>query len=105
MGRRKKRGNKDDWRQEGVAPVEDAPPPSRSQLKRDAKTVSRLALELVNTKPGKLQRLELDPELYDEIIEGQKMQRTARQRQLKHIAGFLRNEDWRAIQAALAQAE
>ena len=103
MGKRKKRGTvcevneSDDLEAVKVKP-------SRSQVKRDAKAASALALRLANTTPAKLKSLELDPHMMNELVECRKLKRTARQRQLKYLAGLLRKEDWRAIEQALADA-
>ncbi len=87
------------------APPEDDAPISRTQAKRDAKAVDPIAIQLVALKPYQLQKLELDDDLRQEIEQCRAMERTARRRQLRRIAGFLRQENWRAIVAAMHQLD
>ena len=103
MGRRKKRGAVCEVNESDDLEAVEVKP-SRSQLKRNAKAASALALRLVNTNPAKLKSLELDLHMINELVECQKLKRAARQRQLKYLAGLLRQEDWRAIEQALADA-
>jgi ribosome-associated protein len=86
----------------GLESVEDRP--SRSQVKRDAKAASALALRLANTAPDKLKSLELAPHLMHGLLECHQLKRGARQRQVKYVGGLLRQEDWRAIERALEDA-
>ena len=104
MGKRKKRSSGYDVNANDEQLVADIKP-SRSQVKRDAKAASALALRLVNAKAAKLQSLKLETHLMNEIVECQKLKRTAHQRQLKYIAGLLRQEDWRAIEQELANLQ
>ena len=99
MSRRKRRARDGE---EGEA-VAETLRPSRSQAKRDAKAALPLAEALVKLAPRRLNRLELEPALHDAVVECRRMARAARQRQLKLIAGYLRAEDWRAIQESLSQ--
>jgi len=103
MGKRKKRGAVYEVNQSDDLEAVELKP-SRSQVKRDAKAAAALALRLVNTTPARLKSLELDPHMTNELVECQKLKRAARQRQLKYLAGLLRQEDWRAIEQALADA-
>ena len=103
MGKRKKRGTVYEVNESDDLEAVEVKP-SRSQVKRDAKAASALALRLANTTPALLKRLELDPHIMNELADCQKLKRAARQRQLKYLAGLLRQEDWRAIEQALADA-
>ena len=100
-----KRRRKNQYPDDGIAetPPAATPAPSRSQKKREAKAVVPLAVQLVGLTPQTLKSLALEPDLYDDIVECQRLKRAARQRQLKRIAAGLRNQDWRAIQDALTQ--
>ena len=96
-------------RRKNSVPLDDLPeevplterPPSRSQAKRDAKAVGPLALRLVELPKSHLKKLELDEDLYDEIVECRRLDRTARNRQLKRISQLLRQEDWREIESRI----
>jgi len=99
MSRRKRSSVPVDPADEDGTPV--VRPPSRSQAKRDAKAMGPLAIRLVQLSARQLKRVELDPDLVEEIVECRPLERTARQRQLKRIAQLLRHEDWRAIQDSL----
>lgn len=96
-------------RRKNSVPFDDGPddatqaerPPSRSQAKRDAKAMGPLAVRLVELPKSHLKRLELEEDLHDEIVECRRLDRTARQRQLKRIAQLLRLEDWREIESRI----
>jgi|GEM_PF-5303852 ribosomal 50S subunit-associated protein YjgA (DUF615 family) len=103
MGKRKKRGTVCEVNESDDLEAVEVKP-SRSQVKRDAKEALALALRLANTTRAKLKTLELDPHMMNELVECQKMKRAARKRQIKYLAGLLRQEDWRAIEQALADA-
>lgn len=76
-------------------------PPSRSQMKRDAKAVNPLTEALVCLTPRQFSKLDLDERLTQEIVICRPLSKGARKRQMKRISGMLRNEDWDEIQAAL----
>lgn len=82
-----------------------ARPKSRSQKKRDAQAVGRLGQRLLGLKAHELESLPLDEALRAEILDGQRLTKNARSRQLRLIAKMLRERETDDIEAALRGAD
>lgn len=76
--------------------------PSKSQRKRDARALQDLGAELLAQRADFIRGLALPAELEQALLEGQKMDRGARKRQIKFIGRLLRDIDVTSVQAALA---
>ena len=97
-----KRGKTEEPLDTVVATDDPAPQrSSRSESKRDAKALMALAERLVALRPDQLARLPLDDAVRIDVAGCQGLRRGALRRQLKHLAGTLRREDWRAIAEAV----
>ncbi len=79
--------------------------PSRSQKKRDAKSIFELGASLVTLKPAELKRLALDEELLEAVLLCAEMKRTARARQLRRIAKLLRAPEREHLLQALRESK
>ena len=76
---------------------------SKSQRKRDLVLVFELATQLVARAPTELDRLPLDAQLREAIdLARETRQHGAHKRQLKRVAGLLREGDLAAVEAAVA---
>jgi ribosome-associated protein len=76
----------------------------RSAKKRAAQAVEALAIRMIETSDGTCRRLPLTDELRDELRFARSIKaRSARKRQIKHLAGLLRQDEeaTAAIQAVL----
>ncbi|HXH64863.1 MAG TPA: ribosome biogenesis factor YjgA [Mariprofundaceae bacterium] len=76
--------------------------PSKSQKKRDARAIQDLGAELLEQKADFIRDLALPAEIEKALLEGQKMDRGARKRQIKFIGRLLRDIDPEPVQEALA---
>ena len=76
--------------------------PSRSQKKREAKSVEGLVQELVLLNSGQLQQAPLDDDIREELLLAQKIkQHGGRKRQIKLVSKLLRGRDTRPIEEYL----
>ncbi len=76
---------------------EESRPPSRTQLRNEARQVTGLVLDLIALAPPALDALGLPPELREAIEVCQGLKIRARSRQKRLIAQILRAEDHEAI--------
>lgn len=74
---------------------------SKSQRKREHHALQDLGESLVELSLRQLKRVPLSDHLREEIVATRTLQRGARQRQLRHLAGVLEQEDSGAIRNAL----
>lgn len=82
--------------------TEDTRPPSKTRRKRDAHELQSLGETLLALKPEKLRSLGLSPELYEALIEGQKMaSREALRRHKQFIGRLMRDLDASEIRRQL----
>jgi len=65
---------------------------SKSELKRRARRIEDLVVELAALPPGQIASLPCDREVRDEILAGRNLKGGARKRQLKYITKLLRAE-------------
>lgn len=77
---------------------------SKSQYKREHHALQALGRSLVEAPESLLKRLPLPERVREEVMVGRRLQRGALQRQLRHLAGVLEDEDHAAIRAALSAA-
>ena len=74
--------------------TDDTRPPSKTRRKRDAHELQSLGETLLGLKPEKLRSLSLTPDLYEALIEGQKMtSREALRRHRQYIGRLMRDID------------
>jgi len=74
--------------------TDDTRPPSKTRRKRDAHDLQSLGETLLGLKPEKLRSLGLGADLYDALIEGQKMSsREALRRHRQYIGRLMRDID------------
>jgi ribosome-associated protein len=83
---------------------DDNPLKSKSQLKREHLALNALGRKLIELPDGLLKRLPLTDRVREEVLVGRKLQRGALQRQLRHLAGVLVDEDHQLIRTALKAA-
>lgn len=76
---------------------------SRSEQKRRAKNLEKLAQELCDLSRSDIRQLPCDENLKQEIVDAREMKAGARKRQLKYIAKALRQLDSEPLFAYLAQ--
>ena len=82
--------------------TDDTRPPSKTRRKRDAHELQSLGETLLGLKPEKLRSLGLAPELYEALIEGQKMSsREALRRHRQYIGRLMRDLDAAEIRRQL----
>jgi len=82
--------------------TDDTRPPSKTRRKRDAHELQSLGETLLGLKPEKLRSLGLGPELYEALIEGQKMSsREALRRHRQYIGRLMRDLDASEIRRQL----
>jgi ribosome-associated protein len=82
--------------------TDDTRPPSKTRRKRDAHELQSLGETLLGLKPEKLRSLGLATDLYEALIEGQKMSsREALRRHKQLIGRLMRDLDASAIRAQL----
>jgi len=74
---------------------------SRSEKKRQAKTIEHLARELVDLSEHDISRLPCDDFLRQEIIDAKSLKAGARKRQIKYVAKELRNSETEPLFAYL----
>ncbi len=74
---------------------------SRSEKKRQAKTIEHLAKELVDLSENDINRLPCDDFLRQEIIDAKSLKAGARKRQIKYVAKELRNSSTEPLFAYL----
>ncbi|WP_413111154.1 ribosome biogenesis factor YjgA [Thaumasiovibrio sp. DFM-14] len=74
---------------------------SKSEMKRDMDALQKLGEELVELKPQALNKVPLEEELRDAILDAQRFKNEARRRQLQYIGKMMRTIDPEPIQAAL----
>lgn len=74
---------------------------SKSEIKRDAEALKKLATELVELSKHELERIPLDDELLTAVELAQKIKREGRRRQLQFIGKLLRAQDPQPIYGAL----
>lgn len=74
---------------------------SKSQRKREHHSLQDLGESLVELSPRQLKRIPLSDHAREEIVATRTLQRGARQRQLRYLAGVLEHEDGAAIRNAL----
>jgi ribosome-associated protein len=75
---------------------------SRSQVKREYRQLKELGIRLVGLSRGQLRAMPLSERTLDALLAAKAMTRTALQRQYRHIASLLAEEDVAPIRAALA---
>jgi len=82
--------------------TDDTRPPSKTRRKRDAHELQSLGETLLGLKPEKLRSLGLEAELYEALIEGQKMSsREALRRHKQYIGRLMRDLDASEIRRQL----
>jgi ribosome-associated protein len=82
--------------------TDDLRPPSKTRRKRDAHDLQALGETLLGLKPERLRGLGLEPELYEALIEGQKMSsREALRRHKQYIGRLMRDLDASEIRRQL----
>ena len=80
-------------------------PVSRSQKKRDAKSVEDLAETIIGLTPALLREVPLDDDLREEVLAARRMtQHGARKRQTKLVAKLMRERDLDAIREFIEEA-
>lgn len=75
---------------------------SRSQIKREFRALKGLGIQLVALSKGQLRAVPLSEATRDAVLAAKAMTRAALQRQYRHLAHLLEEEDLAAIRAALA---
>jgi len=75
---------------------------SRSQIKREFRQLKELGIELAALSQGQLRDMPLSERTRDALLAAKTMTRTALQRQYRHIASLMVDEDSVALRAALA---
>ena len=76
-------------------------PLSKSQRKRDARSLQALAEELVRLSPSELEGVPLTPELGDAVVAGRELSRGAYRRQIRYIGRLLRDADSEPVRRAV----
>ncbi|HWW21950.1 MAG TPA: ribosome biogenesis factor YjgA [Steroidobacteraceae bacterium] len=77
---------------------------SRSQRKRRAEALQRLGVRLTTLRPGRLQKLQLPPELLDALMQARQLRsRAALARQRQFIGRLMRGLDPAALERAQAE--
>lgn len=74
---------------------------SRSQLKRDFVELKKLAIQLVDLPEGQLRRIPLSEKTRIAVVAARSMTRRALQRQVRHLAALIDEEDVSSVRAAL----
>lgn len=74
---------------------------SKTEMKNDMTALQKLGEELVDLKPGLLEKMPISEQLADAITDAQRFKNEARRRQLQFIGKLMRNIDPEPIQAAL----
>ena len=77
--------------------------PNKTQLKRDMKVLHGLGRELVELAQNKLDNVTLSERMYDAIVSGKKMKKSALQRQFRFISSIMEEEDVDTILLELKQ--
>lgn len=78
---------------------------SKSEIKRDAEALKKLAENLMNLTATNLAKIPLDDDLKREIELAQRLRLEARRRQVQYIGKLLRQRDPEPIQEALDKVE
>ncbi len=81
---------------------DDEAGPSKSAVKRELAAVQALALELIGLGGDALERLPLSETTRAALLAAGRLERRARQRQLRYASAQLAREDYRAVATALA---
>jgi len=76
---------------------------SKSQLKREMAALGDLARELVDERVIDIHELPISDQIRDAVMLGKRCKRTARKRQLKHIASMLSQTDEASIRETLTR--
>lgn len=97
----------DDWQENPAHEDEEIIYVSKSELKRDAQDMQKLAETILNLSPANLQKLPLDGELARAVAEADKIRskKGAFNRQLNYIGKLLRFGDADSIKMAIAKIE
>ena len=74
---------------------------SKSEIKRDAEHLKKLGAELIELTPQNLEKIPLDDDLKEAILQAQAFKLEARLSQIQFIGKLLRNRDPEPIQEAL----
>lgn len=74
---------------------------SKSEIKRDAETIKKIGLALVELSPNQLAKVPLDAELRAAIALAQKIKKEGYRRQIQWIGKLLRQRDLTPIEYAL----
>ena len=77
--------------------------PNKTQLKRDMKIYHDLGRELVELAQNKLENVTLSERMYDAIVSGKKLKKSALQRQFRFISSIMEEEDVDTILLELKQ--
>ena len=77
---------------------------SRSQIKREHHELKDLGIQLVGLSSGQLQAMPLSPATCEAVQAARGMTRRALQRQLRHLASLMEEEDAAAVREALSGA-
>ena len=81
--------------------VEEQEYKSKSQVKRELQALRDLGRELVELPQRMLDKISLDDELRDAILEAKRYKREARRRQIQHIGVLMREVDAEFIKKSL----
>ena len=85
---------------------QEAPKPSRTQLKAEMNAITKFGALLIGLPDGKLARLDLPDDLRDAILQARRFpSHGARKRQLLTVSKIMRGMDIGAIRADLAEVE
>ena len=91
-------------KEDGPDAAGDALRPSRSARKRNAEAMQKLGERLIALKPVQLQRCGLAPELFDALLEAQRLRsRAALARQRQYIGRLMRTGDPLPVEQLLAE--
>jgi len=79
--------------------------PNKTALKRAHQALQKLAREMVELAPAKLDNMPLDDELRQALVEARSMRKNAFNRQIRYLGGLLAKRDPLPLQQALADLQ
>jgi len=82
--------------------AEESTRPNKSALKRTHQALQKLVAELVEMSPVQLEKLPLDEDLKQGVIQAGNMRKSALKRQIRYLSGLLAKRDPLTLQQAMA---